>query len=80
MASPNRSRTLPQDFPHPARSSGVDTFCAVLDVGRTSIFRFVQKGLIPPPVKVGNHSVWPETLMAKIAAEGTRRPADAALA
>ena len=78
-ASP-RSRILPDGFPHPNRASGVSVFCAAIDCSRTTLFRFVRLGMVPPPIQIGGRISWPETQMAEVVRNGTRKPADAALA
>ena len=68
-----KSRALPEDFPHPFRSSGTAIFERALGVGRTTIFRYVRDGIIKPPVSIGSKKVWSEKYMADVALNGTGR-------
>ena len=69
-----RARALLPDFPHQHRSGGTAVFCAALGCSRTTLFRYIKQGLVPPGNRIGGRPVWPETLIAKIAIEGTRQP------
>jgi predicted DNA-binding transcriptional regulator AlpA len=65
-----RREEIPSDYPHAHRLADQHVFCAVLGIASSTFARFLAEGRLPKPTKIGRNNRWPETVIARVAAEG----------
>lgn len=64
---------LPPDFDDPAAQAkldGVNVLASLLDIGVSTVWRYVAAGRIDPPIKVGRASKWTRSYARQLAANG----------